>query len=175
MEHIELEQYILKYGRDIYSFCVFLTKKKQEADDLYQDTFLRAIEKNDIDSMANPKSYLISIAINIWNNKKRKYLWRKNKADMSYSLDEGIVEQVADQSLPTEEQAIRNDELENLRCRVKELPEKMRVVVLMYYMEDMPVEEISSILKIPAGTVKSRLHHAREILKKKMEENQYER
>ncbi|MDE5864876.1 MAG: hypothetical protein K2H34_11085 [Lachnospiraceae bacterium] len=60
MEHIELEQYILKYGRDIYSFCVFLTKKKQEADDLYQDTFLRAIEKNDIDSMANPKSYLIS-------------------------------------------------------------------------------------------------------------------
>ena len=85
------------------------------------------------------------------------------------------MEQVADQSLPTDEQAIRNDELENLRCRVKELPEKMRIVVLMHYMEDIPVEEIGRILKIPAGTVKSRLYHAREILKKKMEENQYER
>ena len=51
----------------------------------------------------------------------------------------------------------------------------MRIVVLMHYMEDIPVEEIGRILKIPAGTVKSRLYHAREILKKKMEENQYER
>ena len=44
MTDIELEQFITEYGGDIYSFCCCLTGSRQEADDLYQETFLRAIE-----------------------------------------------------------------------------------------------------------------------------------
>ena len=61
MTDIELEQFITEYGGDIYSFCCCLTGSRQEADDLYQETFLRAIEKKQIlDAEGNPKSYLLS-------------------------------------------------------------------------------------------------------------------
>ena len=45
MTDLELEQCIAEYGADIYSFCCCLTGSRQEADDLYQETFLRAVEK----------------------------------------------------------------------------------------------------------------------------------
>ena len=62
----ELEICIEKYGKDIYSFCRQLTMSLQEADDLYQDTFLKAMELiPKIDNDQNPKSYLLSIAVHI--------------------------------------------------------------------------------------------------------------
>ena len=45
MTHVEMEQFIAEYGADIYSFCCRLTGSRQEADDLYQETFLKAVEK----------------------------------------------------------------------------------------------------------------------------------
>ena len=60
-----IEYYISEYGKDIFSFCVYLTRNKDEAEDLYQQTFLVAIEKNDIDDGNNPKSYFIKIEANI--------------------------------------------------------------------------------------------------------------
>ena len=69
MTDFELEQFITEYGADIYSFCCCLTGSRQEADDLYQETFLRAIEKKQIlDAEGNPKSYLLSVAIRLWKN-----------------------------------------------------------------------------------------------------------
>ena len=74
----ELELCIDKYGKDIYSFCKHLTNNPLEADDLYQDTFLRVVVlKEKIEYGNNPKSYFLSIALRIWRNKKRKFAWRK--------------------------------------------------------------------------------------------------
>jgi len=85
----ELETCMIKYGKDIYSFCRSLVGSIQEAEDLYQDTFLKAIELNEkIDAAGNPKSYLLSIAVRIWKNRKRKYAWRKRIADFK-SYTEG--------------------------------------------------------------------------------------
>ncbi len=69
----ELGLCISEYGRDIYSFCKHLTNNLPEADELYQDTFLKAVElKEKIDYGDNPKSYFLSIALRLWKNKKRK-------------------------------------------------------------------------------------------------------
>lgn len=58
-----------------------LTCNVQEADDLYQDTFLKAMEVNDeLDFEDNPKSYLLSITLRIWRNRKRKFAWRRRIA-----------------------------------------------------------------------------------------------
>ncbi|MDD2960369.1 MAG: sigma-70 family RNA polymerase sigma factor, partial [Lachnospiraceae bacterium] len=58
MTEKELEQCINAYGKEIYSFCRHLTMNQTEADDLYQDTFLKLIElKSKIDFKNNPKSY----------------------------------------------------------------------------------------------------------------------
>lgn len=164
------EHYISEYGKDIYSFCIFLTKNRQEADDLYQDTFLRAMEKDTIKEEHNPKSYLISIAVNLWNNKKRKILWRKKKADIVYDTENIECLQLADQNELVEARVLRKQKILEIRSAVRMLPEKMRIVVLMYYMQEMTIDEISKILRLPSGTVKSRLHNARVILRKKMEE-----
>ena len=72
MKNKELEWCISEYGRDIYSFCKYLTGNMQETDDLYQDTFLMAVQLSEkMDYTDNPKSYLLSIALRIWKNKKR--------------------------------------------------------------------------------------------------------
>ena len=48
MNQEELEAYIQTYGKDLYSFCCSMTRNRQEADDLYQDTFLKLYELKDI-------------------------------------------------------------------------------------------------------------------------------
>ena len=66
------------------------------------------------------------------------------------------------------------EESETQGPAVLRLPDKMKVTVLLYYMEERSVEEIAEILRIPKGTVKSRLHQARKILRKELEYMLYE-
>lgn len=67
-----------------------------------------------------------------------------------------------------EEQILIRDEMETVRKLVDDLPDKMRIVILMYYMENMSVDEIAEVLKIPSGTVKSRMHQAKNRLKERL-------
>lgn len=167
MKSVSIEKYIEEYGKDIYSFCMYLTKNRFDADDLYQQTFLVAYEKGSIDSDKNPKSYLITIAVNIWNNQIRKTMWRRKKADI-IQYDEDALERIEDKDGSIEEELIDKEEKNRIRKIVDTLPDKMRIVILMFYMEDMSIEDIAAALKIPAGTVKSRLFKAKKILKEKM-------
>ena len=74
MNKAEIERLIDKYGRDIYSFCLYLTKSKQDADDLYQDSFLYVIEKKKtFEQERESKTYILSVAVRLWKDKKRKY------------------------------------------------------------------------------------------------------
>ena len=170
MSREELEKYIYAYGKDLFSFCCLVTGSRQEAEDLYQDTFLKAIELNEkIDAAGNPKSYLLSIAVRIWNNRKRKYAWRKRIADFkSYTEGQDVEEEISAASTP-EEHALRLEEVQTVRRLVAGLPERLRVIVLLYYMEELTVPQIAEILHIPQGTVKSRMYQARKALQKELE------
>lgn len=167
MTKTELEACIQAYGTDLFSFCRHITNNMQEAEDLYQDTFLTAIEKTaKIDSKNNPKSYLLSIAVRLWKNKKRKFAWRARIA-ATHSFSENQNETDPDPLHPSlEEQVIQKEEVRLVRQAVARLPKRLKFPVLLYYMEDMSTAEIAAILKIPAGTVKSRLYQARNALKK---------
>lgn len=68
-----------------------------------------------------------------------------------------------------EDMLIRNEMITTVREAVDRLPGKMKIAVLLYYMEERSVEEIAGILHIPRGTVKSRLYQAREKLKRELE------
>lgn len=163
----ELEKYINEYGRDIYSYCIYITGDKYSADDLYQQTFLTAFEKDTIDPDRNPKSYLITIATNLWNNQRRKYLWRRRKADTVCFQDISEME-LPDTLSSVEDEALHKEYLQQLRLEVQGLPDKFRVVILMFYMEELSMEDISTALNIPVGTVKSRLHNAKIRLKERL-------
>ena len=171
MTNTELETCITEHGTAIYSFCRQLTQSAQEADDLYQDTFLKATELgNKINYTQNPKSYLLSVALRLWKNKKRKYAWRMRIAPM-HPLSESTGEEIeGPPDFSPEEQLLKQEETILVQQAVRHLPERLRIPVLLYYMEELPVAEIASVLKIPAGTVKSRLYQARKSLKKELEE-----
>ena len=170
MENQELEACIHEYGKAVYSFCRQLAGSRQEADDLYQDTFLKAMElSGKIEYDRNPKSYLLSIALRIWKNRRRKFAWRKRIAD-TRSLAEGLDAEADVSTEPSpEEQAIGKEEQAAVRRAVNRLPERLKLVVLLFYMEELQIKQIAAILEIPEGTVLSRLHQARKIVRKELE------
>lgn len=166
----ELEECIDTYGRDIYSFCRHLTGNAQEADELYQDTWLKVVELLDnIDSTGNVKSYCLSVALKIWKNKKRKYAWRKRIAGTQDYLNEESQEYLLSESTTSEERILEEERNRLVWKAVNELQEKLKTVTLLYYMEELDTAQIAEVTNVSVGTVKSRLYHARKLLKKKLE------
>ncbi len=166
----ELTECIDTYGRDIYSFCRHLTGNVQEAEELYQDTWLKTVELlESIDSTGNVKSYCLSVAMRIWKNKKRKFAWRKRIAGTQDYLDEEGLEYISDGRPASEEQILVKERDRLVWSAVGELPEKLKTVILLYYMEDMGISQIAEMAGVPVGTIKSRLYQARKLLERKLE------
>lgn len=168
MKVTELEKCIELYGKDIFAFCRQLTYSRQEAEELYQDTFLKAMELlHKIRLEDNPKSYLLSITLRLWKNSKRKYARRRQIAGMESLAEEE--QDVEDSSYSLEDEVVARERAREVRDAVKGLAEKYRMPVYLYYMEGLTMPEIAGVLKIPKGTVKSRLYQARQLLRKTLE------
>ncbi len=171
MEIKEVSNMVSYYGKDIYNFCRQLTRNKEEADELYQDTFLRAIELcHKIDPENNPKSFLISIALRLWKNRRRKLAWRSRIAAVESFREESVFEgYVIVSSENPEEDILRKEKKEFVALTVKKLRKEYQVVLYLYYTAEMSIKEIGRILHLPEGTVKSRLHKARNEVGKYLE------
>ncbi len=168
MRQEELEQYIQAYGKDLFSFCRAVTRSPQEAEDLYQDTFLKLYEIGEqVVITKNPKSYLMGIAVNRYRNERRKLSVRRRIAGVWQSVEEMDEDIAADVRLLEEEVVVR-EECAAVRGAVNALPDRYRLPVLLFYMEELSLAEIAAVLKLPEGTVKSRLHRAKQILRQKL-------
>lgn len=164
-----LEHYIEAYGTDIYSFCIRLTQNRELAEELYQDTFLAMCEKEDWKEEGNVKSYLLGITIKLWQNRKRKFAWRKRiAAEIPVSKEQGLEAFSADENL--EQHMVSKEEQEAVWKAVYKLPEQLRIVILLYYMEDFKVAEIAERLSLSISNVKSKLMRARRYLKQELED-----
>lgn len=164
-----LEHYIEAYGTDIYSFCIRLTQNREQAEELYQDTFLAMCEKEDWKEEGNVKSYLLGITIKLWQNRKRKFAWRKRiAAEIPISKEQGLEAFSADENL--EQHMVSKEEQEAVWKAVYKLPEQLRIVLLLYYMEDFKVAEIAEKLSLSISNVKSKLMRARRYLKQELED-----
>lgn len=170
MDNIDIDSLVTLYGKTVYGFCIRLAKDRDNADDLYQETFLKAMElSTKIDESKNPKGFLISIAVGLWKNNRRKFARRQRIAPEG-ELNEEVVSSVmcADGTTP-EEIAILRERCAQIRAAADKLNDKLRIPLYMYYTAQMSVEDIAAALRIPQGTVKSRLHKARENLKNVLE------
>ncbi len=179
MNNKEFEQFVLNNGKDILRFCRITTGDTEVGDELYQDTMLKLLEKQArLDPSQNVKSYALSVAILLWKNKKRKYA-NRNRIISADSIDEMEEEgrQIEDMnSLNSPEQsAITKDETEMVRRIVASLPEKYRLPIQLFYSADMSVTEIGNVLRVPSGTVKSRMKKARSLIKEELEAIGYDR
>ncbi len=172
MNHKELESYLQIYGKDLYSFCCSITRNRMEAEDLYQDTFLKLYELGDrMEIRSNPKSCLMAVSVNLYRNYKRKLAIRKRIAGSPQPVEEAS--ELPSKELGAEEMLVQKEEQQMVLDAVKELPDRYRLPILLFYMEELPLAEISKMLKLPQGTVKSRIYRAKKILKLKLEDVYY--
>ena len=172
MSSQEMEQIIQEYGDDIYRFCFHLTGSREEADDLYQDTFVKAIQVGHrLDRGGNIRSFLMGISVNLWKNRRKKDKRRRELVpEVSYESAEWVITAQNDPLGNILEQEVGRD----VMTAVKQLPDKQRVVVLLHYTQDYSTGEIAGILHIPRGTVLSRLAKARKNIRLYLEGRGYE-
>ncbi|MCL2427124.1 MAG: RNA polymerase sigma factor [Oscillospiraceae bacterium] len=165
---ISESQLVSEFGGIVYRFCISLVYRKEDADDLFQDTYVRAFsEIEKIRASGNPKSFLLSVATSLWRSNRRKYA-RRNRLAPIVDFDEANI--IEAESL--EDRAIANEEVLMVRELVNDLPNKLKVTVVMYYTVEMSIADIARTLKLPIGTVKSQLSRARAIIRKGLE-NKY--
>lgn len=155
---MEVENKIREYSNLVYRIAYSMTKKKTDAEDIYQEVFIKFFKN--IEKLKNEeheKNWLIRVTINECN-----MLYRKNKVRNESELDENICEPY-------------NDEYEtSIHSYVKKLPHKYRIVIYLHYFEGYKIEEIANILKSTSGTIKSRLSRAKTQLKTMIGEDFYE-
>lgn len=166
MDSKKISDFVDSYGKDVYGFCIYLTKGTLiEPDDLYQEIFLTAMEKaSKIDSEKNVKAYLFGIAVKIFKNEHRRYI-RKSMSSVSMDDDNALSIKSDDN---TEEAYIINEEYSLIRNAVAVLPDMYRLPILLFYNAELSISEIAKILKCPQGTVKRRLFTAKKILKNQL-------
>ncbi|MFC4600343.1 RNA polymerase sigma factor [Cohnella hongkongensis] len=170
MDIDELIELVRLHGKSVYGFCYRLTGNKEDTDDLYQEACLKAVELlPKMDASRNPKAYLISIAIRLHRNHRRKLAWRRKIAPMA-ELDEAATPSGPLASEATPEDAVLSLELRaSIEAAAHRLNDKLKLPLYLYYTANMTVEEIASVLSIPPGTVKSRLHKARMTMRQVLE------
>lgn len=167
---MDISDLIGLYGDNVYALCRKLAKNKADTDDLYQDTFLKAMERcHNIEENRNPKGFLISIAVKLWKNKSRKYARRSKIAPQEELIDGADYSYLFYDNLTPEDIVISRELVVTINRAVDTLNDKLRLPLYLYYTADMSNREIANILKIPQGTVKSRLFKAKRLVRDYME------
>lgn len=172
METAVVSQLIDQYGMDVMRFCRSLTRCACDAEDLYQQTFLKLLQlRVKVEREQNPRAFLFSIASGIWKNECRKWGRRTDIAPSS-SLEELREQQPPDEG-DLQQQVLDRMCRQELARAVQRLEEKYRSPVILMYRFGMGIDEIARIERVPKGTIKSRLSRARKQLRKEMEERGY--
>ena len=174
MDAREIEKSIDDFGTDIYRFCLKLCADKADTEDLYQQTFLKALETEwTLDWEKNPKALFFSLAHNLWKSDRRKQARRNTIAPCGKFDDEAEAVLHSEESI--EEGYLQKELIAEVRQIIQTLPEKFQVPLILFYLSDCPIEQIAAIIKKPPGTVKSRLFKGRILIKKRLEDAGYER
>ena len=147
----------LPHLSDLFRVAMWLLKDRSEAEDLVQDTFTQALQSfHRFEKGTNCRAWLIRILFHINSNHRRA----KARLQLVIDIDERIAETLAfDPPTPqglTEEEVLR---------ALSSLPSQFEEVVLLSDIEDMTYKEIAKTLGVPIGTVMSRLHRGRRMMR----------
>lgn len=150
--HREPEAVVEMYGDMVYKIALSQMKKKEDAEDVFQEVFLNYMNcKKEFLSQEHEKAYIIRMAVNCCK-KHFTSAWFRHRADLT-DLTEIAVE------------ASMNEEEKELYEEVLKLPSKYKLVIHLFYYEEMTIAEITQVLHIKENTVKSQLMRGRKMLK----------
>lgn len=152
-----IDQYIRQYGKRLFGLCMTLCADPYEAEDLYQETWLKVVRNiSRYDPAREFEPWLTKICVNTYRNTLRR-IARSPVLNFRDTREKDTMMQ----SVPAPEKK----DYEPLYEAVRNLPEKMRLTVVLFYFEDMDIRSAAEVLGVPPGTVKSRLSKARKLLK----------
>ncbi len=154
------------YNKDVYRTCYYMLRNKQDAEDICHDAFV-TIFRQDWKEVEHTRAWIMRIAMNhCLNLLKRNQIQREKQEQVQWSHEQTTASvKSVDTILLEKTVAAEWEEL------LKQLPDKLMAVVTLRYIGELSMVEIGEILKIPVGTVKSRIHKALKILRKKLESN----
>lgn len=147
----------------VYRTALAISGDPEMASDLLQEVFLRLNRFADhIDPERPLEPWLYRMTANL------SYTWLK-KRNRWLRLVRDITDRFVVDKRPSPHALAERDETwQWVRQAIMSLPIQQRLVVVLYYINDLPIQEISEVLEIPAGTIKSRLYYARKQLKNKL-------
>ncbi len=160
----------------LYRTALRMTRSEADAEDLVQETFIRAFRFRDQFEMGtNMKAWLFRILTNTFINSYRRKAAQPEQTELDdvdeFSLYRHMTEGRAASSSPDPEAELLNSVVDTeVTDALGELPEKFRSVVLLD-VEGFSYKEIAEMLGIPIGTVMSRLHRGRKFLQKRLLEH----
>ncbi|WP_170006003.1 RNA polymerase sigma factor SigW [Bacillus fonticola] len=158
------------YKDSVYHLCFRMLGNRHEAEDLAQEAFVRAyVNIHTFHTNKKFSTWLYRIATNLCIDWIRK---RKPDAylDAEVSGTEGLTmySQVAANVEKPEEVIERSEMQQLIHKEIVNLPEKYRAVIILKYLKECSLQEISEMLELPLGTVKTRIHRGREALRKQL-------
>jgi RNA polymerase sigma-70 factor, ECF subfamily len=175
----EFDSEVLPYIDTLYANALRLTRGKADAEDLVQDTVLRAFRFFDrFERGTNIKAWLLRIQYNTFVNRYRRSTRERDiKESMSLQpVGEDVVSREALRALTDPvSAALRPLIAGELEAALATLPEDHRMVVVLADVEELSYKEIAEVLGCPIGTVMSRLHRARRTLRAKLLDYAHER
>jgi RNA polymerase sigma-70 factor, ECF subfamily len=162
----------LQYTQQLYSAAMRMTRNPADAEDLVQETFLKAYRAYDsFTAGTNLKAWLYRILTNTYINSYRKKSRRPSEVDLGAVQDLYLYrrigsEESADAARTTEDKVLDGLVESDIKEAIEGLPENFRIPVLLADLEGLSYQEIADILEIPIGTVMSRLHRGRKAMQK---------
>ena len=159
-----------EYGRYIYHLCLKLTRNKEEAEDVMQDVWVKVVHNSErIENVDHMKAWLTTICMNTFRDRYRKGVRRsKHVMNQPDSLDVPLLDLVPSDSLTPAEVLEKNDVESMVRQKIGELDTIYRKTIEYFYVHQYSLIEISELMKVSIGTVKSRLFRAKKYLKEMM-------
>lgn len=144
------EQVLEQYADMVYRLAIIHMKNKADAEDVFQEVFLRLVKNADkISSEEHLKAWLIKVTMNCCK-KQFDSAWNRHRASLEYDVEESYEMEEKDESVT---------------AAVQKLPENYRTVIHLFYYEEYSVKEISTILEQSETAVKTRLSRARDMLR----------
>ncbi|MFA0740862.1 MAG: hypothetical protein DFNUSKGM_000969 [Candidatus Fervidibacter sacchari] len=173
------EQLFWRYHEKVYTFAWHFLQSRELAEDVTQDTFVKAWESlHSLKSNDAFQAWLHQIARRLCLDTLRKRAWETSVSEFNVPADQQISEDgegevepflagvESTDSLDPEEVVIENERKRAVHEAIAQLSPPLREVVVLHYLEGLPVDEVAKILSVPIGTVLSRLARAREALRR---------
>lgn len=160
-------------GDKAYNFAYRLAGNEQDARDLVQEAFARALERfGSYDPRRPFDSWLLRILHNIFLDGTRRLATRRTVSlDAPAPVDEGSWEDVLPaKELSAASELVRRESVDMVQLALERLPAHYKAAVLLCDVEGMSYDDIARIMDVPVGTVRSRIHQGRLLARKAYEE-----